>query len=73
MYSLTYYILFLQTLDLMKLDMANFTIEMYKPLLIANSIEYEKNKFKEYLAIQPGKFILYQVILSIQVRGLFKK
>uniref|UniRef100_A0A1B6DRJ1 T-complex protein 11-like protein 1 n=1 Tax=Clastoptera arizonana TaxID=38151 RepID=A0A1B6DRJ1_9HEMI len=43
----------LETLELMRLDMANFTIEAYKPYLIANSIDYEKNKFKEFLSIQP--------------------
>ncbi|XP_054264355.1 T-complex protein 11-like protein 1 [Macrosteles quadrilineatus] len=43
----------LETLELMRLDMANFTIEMYRPLVAANSVDYEKAKFKEYLRVNP--------------------
>lgn len=43
--------------------MANFTIEMYRPLVVASSVDYEKSKFKEYLKVNPGQYIvlfLYQ-------------
>lgn len=40
-----------ETLDLMKLDMANFTITVIRPEIIAHSAEYERNKFKEYLKL----------------------
>lgn len=45
----------LETLDLMKLDMANFTLHISRPDIIANSIEIERKKFADYLAVQPGK------------------
>ncbi|KAK5643486.1 hypothetical protein RI129_007331 [Pyrocoelia pectoralis] len=43
----------LETLDLMALDMANFTIDMVRPDIIAHSVELERKKFADYLAIQP--------------------
>lgn len=45
----------LETIDLMKLDMANFTINVMRPQIVANSVEYEKMKFAEYLKLDPGK------------------
>lgn len=42
----------METLDLMKLDMANFTINLIRPDVIAVSVEYEKKKFAEFLNIQ---------------------
>lgn len=40
-----------ETLDLMKLDMANFHIELIRPQLQEQTIEYEKKKFAEYLTV----------------------
>lgn len=48
---------FLQTLDLMQLDMANFTLQQAKPDIIARSVELERKKFADFLSIQPGEFI----------------
>lgn len=42
----------METLQLMKLDLANFTINMIRPNIVASSIEYEKTKFAEFLKIQ---------------------
>lgn len=42
----------MEVLQLMKLDLANFTISMIRPNIIASSIEYEKTKFAEFLKIQ---------------------
>ncbi|KAJ8675483.1 hypothetical protein QAD02_011269 [Eretmocerus hayati] len=42
----------MEVLQLMKLDLANFTISMIRPSIIASSIEYEKAKFAEFLKIQ---------------------
>ena len=42
----------LKTLDLMKLDMANFHIQQARPLIVSQSVEYEKTKFKEFLKTQ---------------------
>lgn len=45
----------LKTLELMQLDMANFTLQMIKPDIINHSVELEREKFANYLAVQPGK------------------
>ncbi|XP_041352522.1 T-complex protein 11-like protein 1 [Gigantopelta aegis] len=39
-------------LDLMKMDMANFTIQQMRPYLQQQSVEYEQTKFKEFLKTQ---------------------
>ncbi|KAG5890790.1 hypothetical protein JTB14_007184 [Gonioctena quinquepunctata] len=57
----------LETLDLMQLDMANFTIQMARPDIIAHSVEWERKKFADFLAIQPAgleytrKWLLQQI------------
>jgi hypothetical protein len=38
----------------MLMDMANFTIKVIRPDVIAQSVEYEKMKFAEFLNIQAG-------------------
>lgn len=40
----------------MQLDMANFTLQMIKPDIINHSVELEREKFANYLAVQPGKW-----------------
>lgn len=42
----------LETLTLMKLDMANFTIQQFRPHIQQHSVEYERQKFKEFLDMQ---------------------
>lgn len=39
----------------MTLDMANFSIGVIKPDIVACSIEYEKTQFKQLLETNPGK------------------
>ncbi|XP_053973178.1 T-complex protein 11-like protein 1 isoform X2 [Hylaeus anthracinus] len=41
----------MEVLQLMQLDLANFTITMMRPNIVASSIEYEKAKFAEFLKI----------------------
>jgi len=41
----------MELLQLMRLDLANFTITMMRPNIIASSIEYEKAKFADFLKI----------------------
>ncbi|XP_067863456.1 T-complex protein 11-like protein 1 [Heptranchias perlo] len=41
-------------LDLMKIDMVNFTIQTLKPHLQQQSIQYERSKFQEFLNKQPN-------------------
>lgn len=42
----------MKSIDHMKLDMANFTIQQARPIIVSQSVEYEKIKFKEFLATQ---------------------
>jgi len=42
----------LRTLDKMRLDMANFVIQQARPMIMSQSVNYEKIKFKEFLATQ---------------------
>ncbi|KAI4464039.1 testis-specific protein pbs13 t-complex 11 [Holotrichia oblita] len=63
----------LQTLDLMVLDMANFTIELAKPEIIAHSVELERKKFADFLSVQADglqhtrRWLLRHVDTSIPV------
>lgn len=41
-----------EVLDLMKMDMANFTIQQIRPYLQQQSVEYERKKFNELVATQ---------------------
>lgn len=49
----------METLDLLKLDMVNFTISHIRPHIQQHSVEYEKGKFKEILQSLSGNCILY--------------
>jgi len=42
----------MKTLEKMRLDMANFVIQQARPLIMSQSVNYEKIKFKEFLATQ---------------------
>jgi len=42
----------MKVVDHMKLDMANFTIQQARPLIVSQSVEYEKTKFQEFLNTQ---------------------
>jgi len=53
-------------LSLMKLDMANFTITAQRRVLNACSAEYERDKFAEYLKVNPGKY--YLIIIKIKIK-----
>jgi len=39
-------------LEMMKLDMANFTIQQVRPVIVSQSVEYEKIKFQDFLDSQ---------------------
>ncbi|XP_060072843.1 T-complex protein 11-like protein 1 [Ylistrum balloti] len=41
-----------QVLDLMKMDMANFTIQQIRPYLQQQSVEYERTKFLQFIKAQ---------------------
>lgn len=41
-----------EVLDLMKMDMANFTIQQIRPYIQQQSVEYERKKFEEFLKTQ---------------------
>ncbi|BFZ25037.1 hypothetical protein BsWGS_28076 [Bradybaena similaris] len=42
----------METLELMRRDMANFTVKQMRPYIQQNSIEYESKKFAEYFETQ---------------------
>lgn len=44
----------MEMLEVMKLDMANFSIQQARPLIISQSVEYEKKAFKKFLASCPN-------------------
>lgn len=54
----------LETLELMRLDMANFAIDIMRPQILASSVEYEKQKFADYLKFNEGKLIALYVLLK---------
>lgn len=41
-----------EVLDLMRMDMANFTIQQIRPYIQQQSVDYEKKKFEEFLQKQ---------------------
>ena len=41
-------------LDLMKLDMANYKLSVLRPQILQQSVDYERQKFKEYLTANPN-------------------
>ncbi|TSQ92653.1 T-complex protein 11-like protein 1 [Bagarius yarrelli] len=43
-----------EVLDKMKIDMANFAVRSLRPHLLQHSVEYERNKFQEFLNKQPN-------------------
>ncbi|XP_028397016.1 T-complex protein 11-like protein 1 [Dendronephthya gigantea] len=43
-----------RVLDLMKLDMANYRLSVLRPQIVQQSVEYERQKFKEYLKANPN-------------------
>lgn len=47
----------LETMTLMKLDMANCLLEAARKDVIAHSVEYEKQKFKEFITVYTRKLI----------------
>lgn len=44
----------METLDLLKLDMANYTIAQMRPFIQQQVVAYEQKKFKELLETQKG-------------------
>ncbi len=57
-----------EVLELMKLDMANFTLLQARPLIQQHAAEYERTKFEEFLKTQSGGHLLY---MSAAQRGGF--
>jgi len=51
-------------MDAMKVDLANFQLQAIKPHLVQQSIEYERNKFKDYLQSNPDGLMSTKVWLK---------
>lgn len=49
----------------MKIDMANFAVRSIRPHLLQHSVEYERQKFKEFLEKQPSKQLYIYVAGSL--------
>ena len=47
----------MEVLSLMKLDMANFNIRQYRPLLQQQAIAYEKSTFEKFMENQKGNLL----------------
>ena len=47
-----------RVLHLMKMDMANFTIQQIRPFIKEKSVEFERKKFEDFLKTQEGKMSL---------------
>lgn len=47
----------MELLELMKLDMANFTIQQMRPAIQQQSVDYERKKFDEFLASQASTLL----------------
>jgi hypothetical protein len=45
----------MEVLGLMKLDMANFNIRQYRPLLQQQAVAYEKTTFEKFMENQRGE------------------
>ena len=51
----------METLELLKLDMANFTIQQMRPHIQQQVVIYEQKKFKELLETQRGIFFIKKI------------
>jgi len=53
-------------LDMMKMDLANFTIQQMRPYIQQQSVEYERKKFEEFKEKQRG-MLDYLLVLKFIV------
>lgn len=59
----------LDTLQLMKIDMANFTLFSIRPELVSNHMEYERQKFADYLKLSGESLPITEAWLSRHVNS----
>ncbi|OWF42739.1 T-complex protein 11-like protein 1 [Mizuhopecten yessoensis] len=60
-----------QVLDLMKMDMANFTIQQIRPYLQQQSVEYERTKFQQFIKTQQDAGIDGLELTKLWLKGCF--
>jgi hypothetical protein len=53
----------METVELLKLDMANYTIQQMRPYIQQQVVAYEQKKFKELLETQKG-FLIHIAYLN---------
>lgn len=63
----------LETMTLMKLDMANCLLEAARKDVIAHSVEYEKQKFKEFMAVYTGMMRRPINLIQIYYNKFFRR
>lgn len=56
----------MELLDVMKLDMANFHIQQIRPHIQQKSIQYERQKFQEFLDTQSSMLMTKLCIIDYQ-------
>lgn len=61
----------LETMTLMKLDMANCLLEAARKDVIAHSVEYEKQKFKEFITVYTRKLMHIKKRWQLAARALY--
>lgn len=62
----------METLELLKLDMANYTIQQMRPYIQQQAVAYEQKKFKELLELQKGLFpkpFLFVILIFIKSKN----
>ena len=57
----------LETLEVLKLDLANTLIAMIRPHVQQESVEYERAKFDEMLKITEGSFFSLQFVFFFNI------
>jgi len=60
----------MEVLGLMKLDMANFNIRQYRPLLQQQAVAYEKSTFEKFMENQRG-LIFFNLKIIQNFLGFF--
>lgn len=53
----------MELLDVMKLDMANFHIQQIRPHIQQKSIQYERQKFQEFLDTQSSMLLMTKLCI----------
>lgn len=62
-----------EVIDLLKMDMANFTIQQMRPYIQQHAVEYERQKFQEFIQTQEGLGIDGLELTKLWLKRSFEK